>query len=182
MKYIESIQFLNNFKFVERLSLIKKNGRRESDPEHTWHLVMTLWMLSDKYEKKIDINKAIKIALIHDLPEMLAGDVFAHSSEVSKEQKKENEIKALDEIVFKLPEDFGKEIKTLWNEYEDRQSEEAKFVWLVDKVMPRIMYKLTEGDLSDNLEYDKQKETDQNNKIREMSKIFNEIMDDLDTI
>lgn len=177
--FVSSIEFLNNFKKVERLSLVSKNGRRETDPEHTWHLVVTLWMLSEKYEKKIDLSKAIKMALIHDLPEMIAGDVYAHSTEISKEQKKQNEIKAMEEIVSKLPTAFGNEIKSLWEEYEERTSEEAKFVWLVDKIMPRVMYRLTDGDLSDNLPSDDAHDEAQKLKIREMSPMFGGILDEI---
>lgn len=173
---LSAIEFLNNFKFVERLSLISKNGRSESDPEHTWHLVITLWLLSEKYEKKIDLGKAIKMALVHDLPEMIAGDVYAHSTEVTKEQKKQNEIKAMEEIVSKLPEGFGNEIKSLWEEYELRESEEAKFVWLVDKLMPRVMYKLTEGDLSDNLPSEPGHDEAQIQKMKDTSKLFESLL------
>ncbi len=176
---IESIKFLNKFKHIQRLSLISNKGRRESDAEHTWHLVMTVWMLSEQYEKKIDINKAIKIALVHDLPEMLAGDVFAHADAQTKEQKKENEEKALTEIIVKLPISFGNEIRELWNEYENRKSEEAKFVWLADKLMPRVQQELTEGDLSDEMEYDKQEDINQKNKMSEMSELFKILLSEL---
>lgn len=176
---LKSIQFLNQFKHVQRLSLISKNGRRESDAEHTWHLVLTLWMISEHYEKKIDLDKVIKMALIHDLPEMLAGDVFAHANQDQKRQKKENEIKAMNEIVSQLPVGFGKEVKELWEEYEERESEESKFVWLADKLMPRIQQALTEGDLSDNLNYDKNEDTEQTLKMGSMSKLFGDILKEI---
>lgn len=178
---LNAIRFLNQFKHVQRLSLISKNGRRESDAEHTWHLVLTLWMLSEYYEKKIDINKAIKIALIHDLPEMLAGDVFAHADQDQKKIKKENEIKAMNEISTHLPEGFGKEVKELWEEYEERVSEESKFVWLADKLMPRVQQALTEGDLSDSMDYDKKDDIDQTLKMGNMSKLFEDILKELNS-
>ncbi|MBI2356546.1 HD domain-containing protein [Candidatus Dojkabacteria bacterium] len=176
---INSIVFLNKFKHVQRLSLISKEGRRETDAEHTWHLVMTIWMLSEKYEKKIDLNKAIKMALVHDLVEIIAGDVYAHSTEVSKEQKRMNEINAMKEIVPQLPIRFGKEVRELWEEYEERSSEEAKFVWLTDKIMPRIIYKLTEGDSTDDMESDTTHDQEQIKKIRGMSKLFSELLDEI---
>ena len=174
---VSSIEFLNKFKQIERFSIIKKKGRRESDAEHSWHLVLTLWLLSEYYEKKIDLDKAIKIALVHDLPEIIAGDVYAHSTEVTKEQKKENEEKAMDEICNKIPKKIAKEIKELWEEYEDRETEEAKFVWLTDKLMPRLMHKFTEGDCADCLKKDMEHKKAEDKKIREMSKLFDELLD-----
>lgn len=174
---ISAIEFLNKFKQIERLSIIKKNGRRESDAEHTWHLVLTLWLLSEHYEKNINLEKAMKIALIHDLPEIIAGDVYAHSTEITKKQKKKNEEKAMKEIAEKIPPKFAKEIKELWEEYEERKTEEAKFVWLTDKLMPRLIHKFTQGDCADNLKKDMKHKDAENKKVREMSKLFCKLLD-----
>lgn len=176
---VSAIEFMNRFKQIERLSIISKNGRKESDAEHTWHMVMTLWLLSESYEKKVDLGKAIKIALVHDLPEILTGDVFAHSTEITKEQKKENELKSINEIVSQLPEKFGKEIKQLWDEYEERETDEAKFVWLVDKLMSRIQYRLTDGDHSDELDYDKEEDIAQTEKMKQMSQLFSDLLTEI---
>jgi putative hydrolases of HD superfamily len=175
-KLISIIEFLNKFKHVERFSLVSEKGRRESDAEHTWHLVMTLWLLSEKYEKKIDLNKAIKIALVHDLPEIITGDFYAHSTEITKEEKHKKEAMAMEKIIKKFPKEFGKEVKKLWKEYEARKTEEAKFVWLADKLMPKIMKRITKGDLADNLEKDLKHKEEQNKKMKEMSKLFSELI------
>jgi putative hydrolases of HD superfamily len=174
---VSAIEFLNKFKQIERFSIIKKDGRRESDAEHTWHLIVTLWLLSEYYEKKIDLNKAIKIALVHDLPEIIAGDVYAHSTDITKEQKKKNEEKAMEEIISKMPNKFAKEVKELWEEYEKRETEEAKFVWLTDKLMPRLMCKFTEGDCADHLKKDMKHKKTEDKKIRDMSQLFIKLLE-----
>lgn len=174
---VSAIEFLNKFKQIERLSIIKKDGRRESDAEHTWHLIVTLWLLSEYYEKKVDLNKTIRIALVHDLPEIIAGDVYAHSTDITKEQKKENEEKAMEEIISKMPNKFAKEVKELWEEYEERKTEEAKFVWLTDKLMPRLMRKFTEGDCADYLKKDMEHKKAEDRKIRETSQLFRELLE-----
>jgi putative hydrolases of HD superfamily len=174
---ISTIELLNKLKQIERLSIVKEKGRRESDAEHSWHLVTTLWLLSEHYEKKIDLGKAIKIGLIHDLPEIISGDVYAHSTEITKEQKKKNEKKAMKKIIGKMPPKFAKEVKQLWEEYEERKTEEAKFVWLTDKLMPRLMHKFTKGDCADNLKKDLKHKKAEDKKIREMSSLFRELLD-----
>ena len=174
---VSTIELLNKLKQVKRLSIIKEKGRRESDAEHSWHLVTTLWLLSEYYEKKIDLEKAIKMGIIHDLPEIIAGDVYAHSTEITKEQKKKNEREAMKKIISEMPPKFAKEVKQLWEEYEEGKTEEAKFVWLTDKLMPRLMRKFTKGDCADNLKKDLKHKKEEDEKIREMSRLFRELLD-----
>jgi putative hydrolase of HD superfamily len=169
---LETIEIFNKFKQVERLSLVAKNGRRESDADHSWQLAMSVWLLSNNYEKKIDLDKAIKMALIHDLVEIYAGDVYAMSTTVTKQEKHENELKAMSRIIKEFPEIFGSEIKAIWDEYEERQSEESKFVWAIDKILPMIQYKLTEGDMSDGLGQDTELGKKYDEKTEEISAFF----------
>lgn len=175
-KILELIEFLNGFKHVERLSLIGENGRRESDAEHTWHLVMTLWVLRDSYEKEVDFDKVIKIALVHDLVEIVAGDVYAHSTEVTKEQKRQNELEAMRVIKHKFSESIGSEIEALWLEYEGRVTNEAEFVWLADKLMPRILYNFSKGDSTDKMPSDKIHDQNQKKEMGQRSQLFNDLL------
>src|SRR3990172_10561809 len=124
-------------KRVDRLSLISKGGRRESDAEHTWHLVMFIWMFSYLYERNIDLLKAIKMGLVHDLVEIQAGDVYGLSSGLES-RKKAAEKKAALSIFGPLPEEISKELTDLWYEYERKETEESKFVWALDKICPRF--------------------------------------------
>lgn len=67
----------------------------------------------------------LKIALIHDLVEIYAGDTFAFDKEHKKTQK-EREIKAAKKLFSQLPRDLKKEFWQLFNEYEKADSKEAK--------------------------------------------------------
>jgi len=174
---ISTIELLNGLKQIDRLSIIQEKGRRESDAEHSWHLVITLWLLSEHYEKKIDLEKAIKMGLVHDLPEIISGDVYAHSTEITKKQKKENEEKAMKKIAKQMPEKFAREVKQLWEEYEEGKTEEAKLVWLTDKLMPRLMRKFTKGDHAEKMKKDLKHKSEEDKKIREMSQLFRKLLD-----
>ena len=127
-KIYKFMQLINKMKLVDRLSLVSKRGRRESDAEHTWHLIMFIWMYSYVYEHSINLLKAIKIGLVHDLVEIQSGDTFGQKRG-SSNKKKENEKKAAQKIFEALPPDIHKEMVYLWLEYEQRKTEEAKFVW-----------------------------------------------------
>jgi len=80
-------------------------------------------------------------------------------------------------IIGKMPPKFAKEVKQLWEEYEERKTEEAKFVWLTDKLMPRLMRKFTKSDCADNLKKDLKHKKTEDKKIRGMSKLFRELLD-----
>lgn len=171
------IKVLNDFKSVERLSIIKENGRRESDAEHTWHLVMAIWLLSQEHHKPLDLLKCIKLALVHDLVELYAGDVYAFDPTNKRTEKEEKEQHAIQMIGSQLPDNLSNEIRSLWNEYEQRETEEGRFVWGVDKLMPRIQYIISKGDLSDNLPNDPARKSYQEDQIKKISPIIEQFLD-----
>ena len=72
---IEFIKEIENLKSVTRTAWTK-TGRRESTAEHSWRLAMLLMLLDEDF-KDVDINKAIKMSLIHDLGELYDGDISA---------------------------------------------------------------------------------------------------------
>ena len=102
--------------------------RNESSAEHSWRLALMVMAL----DFGVDKEKAIKIALVHDLPEAITGDIDAMriaKGEVSKEEKEQGEIKAINEICKNYPE-----IKALWEEYNEASTKEARFVKALDKI------------------------------------------------
>ncbi len=89
------IKLLNSFKSVDRLSLIKEGGRRESDAEHTWHITMAVWLMTTAYDKPVDVLRCIKMALVHDLVEIYAGDVYGFDASNKRSEKEEKEQSAM---------------------------------------------------------------------------------------
>ena len=68
-KLLGFLQELEEFKHVER-DIYLKNGRRESDAEHTWHVAMFLLLFEKDLPENLDFLKMLKMALIHDLAEV----------------------------------------------------------------------------------------------------------------
>lgn len=170
------IREINKFKQVDRLALIKENGRSESDAEHTWHLCMAVWLYSGYYEKKIDTFKAIKLALVHDLVEIYSGDYYGGAVEKDREGKKQKELEASKKLFGQLPDKIKTEFEDLWLEYEKRESEEAKFVWALDKIAPRLQLSITKTDKASNLSTDWDKVNKQDEQIRNTGKILDKIL------
>lgn len=133
------------FDFLHKIENLKStlrynkttSGRKESTAEHTWRLALIIFIIADELKIKIDVNRAIKIALVHDLAEALTGDIDAiliAEGKFSKDEKEKQEIEAIMNLQKTLPEVIGKEISDLWHEYNDCKTSEAKFVKALDKI------------------------------------------------
>lgn len=117
-------------------------GRQESVAEHSWRLSLMVCLFAPYLEKSINLEKAIKMAIIHDLAEAETGDIpiFASQNSVSKQQKIANEQIAMQKIKDLLNNEIGNEIYDLWSEYENKQTYEAKFVNALDKIEAHIQH------------------------------------------
>lgn len=135
-KIIYFIKEIEKFKNIER-EVFTSNNRKESDAEHTWHIATMLILLEKDLNEKIDLVKALKMVLIHDLVEIYAGDTFAYDYK-GRENKKEREENAAKKLFAILPEDIEKELHQLWNEFEENKTKEAKIVKSLDKIQPII--------------------------------------------
>lgn len=135
---------LKKFNSIYRdLESIHKKGDVDNDVEHSCRVAMLCWMLIDEYKLKLDTNKVIRYALVHDLPEVYAGDfsLYANYSQKHKEKKEAASIK-------KLKKQFPKQ-KSLWkdlDEYEKKKDPESKFVYLVEKLEPILVVLLSAKD------------------------------------
>ncbi|MEK2647262.1 HD domain-containing protein [Bdellovibrio sp. BCCA] len=136
------IKEIDRLKKIERQALIHNGGRRENSAEHSWHLAMTVLVLEKTSPEKIDIAKAVKMALLHDIVEIDAGDTMVYGD---LSNKKDSEAAALERIMGLLPETIANEFKSLWNEFEEGVSPEAKFVSAIDRFMPIFSNYLNEG-------------------------------------
>ena len=92
-KQIEFIIEVDKLKKIIRQSYIADGSRRENDSEHSWHLALMAFVLSEHANEKVDILKVIKMVLIHDLVEIDAGDTYAYD-EKGNEDKYIRECKA----------------------------------------------------------------------------------------
>ena len=129
----------------------------ESNADHTWRMAMMLVVLEDRLEQKIDFRKAMKMLLIHDIPEMIAGDPSplgtdgsgkdSHAYDQAKtDEKFEKEKAAAQEIFAKLPQNQSKELLDLWLEFAEQESFESKVVKAVDKVEAKLqVFEYTKG-------------------------------------
>ena len=134
-KDIQFIIELDKMKSILRQTTLMDGSRRENDAEHSWHIAVMAMVLSEYANEKIDVCKVIKMLLVHDLVEIYAGDTFCYDKEAN-ESKEERELKAADRIFGILDEDKGKELRALWEEFEEMKTNEAIFAAAMDRMQP----------------------------------------------
>ena len=132
---VEFMKVVEKFKTCERTCRTTNRQRRESDAEHSWHLALFLILLEPRLNQ-MDITKLLKLALIHDLPELLAGDTNPYRDDI--ENKEEKEKRAAEELFSLLPREMERQFSMLFDEYVAQETREAKFVKSIDKLMPLI--------------------------------------------
>lgn len=127
---------LNKLKLVFRNTTTEPN-RKESTAEHSWSISMIVITLMNQLKNEfgeIDELKVIKLALIHDIVEIYAGDVMAFDIEARKNKEK-IEAEALKKLMA-LNSEFGQQLYDLWYEFEDKKSIEAKIAKAADAICP----------------------------------------------
>lgn len=127
------IKEADRLKLVERQTLIHAGGRRENSAEHSWHLALSVLVFSSLAPKGLDLFKAVRMALVHDLVEIDAGDELVYGENKGKQEK---ELAAIDRLSAILPEGEGKKLKADWLEFEVGSSPEARFVSALDRFLP----------------------------------------------
>src|SRR5206468_2698482 len=131
------------------------NGRQESVAEHTWRVALMVIMVAPYLDQTVDIEKCLKLALLHDLAEAETGDipVFENQQRDRKQAKYYNEQRAILHIKSMLNDEVGQQIYELWEEYERQECYEAKFVRALDKLEVQLQH--NEADLSTWLHLEK---------------------------
>jgi putative hydrolase of HD superfamily len=135
---MEFIIEVDRLKSVFRQTSLINESRRENDAEHSWHLALMIIILAEHASAaEVNLLKVIKMVVIHDLVEIDAGDTFAYDQE-GEAVKLERERKAADRIFGLLPQDQQQELRDLWEEFESRQSGEARLAAAVDRLQPML--------------------------------------------
>jgi 5'-deoxynucleotidase YfbR-like HD superfamily hydrolase len=114
------------------------NGASESVAEHSWRLCLLVMAFSDLLEG-IDVERLLKLCIVHDLGEIYEGDVPAiHQG--PDDGRKERELADMERLSGQLPENLRDEFLQLWRDYEDGTSAEAVLAKGFDKLETLITH------------------------------------------
>lgn len=124
------------------------NGRRESVAEHVWRTSLMALVIAPHMQQSVNLEKTLKMIIIHDIVEAICGDVpaFEIETEEAKEAKLQKESNAIAEIRKMLASPSGDEIFHLWYEFEEKETLEALFANTLDKLEAQIQH--NEADLA----------------------------------
>jgi putative hydrolase of HD superfamily len=146
-RFQQQLQFIveiDKLKHVLRQTLLIDQSRRENDAEHSWHLGMMAIVLAEYASPDVNLLRVLKMVLIHDLVEIDAGDTFCYDAQGLTDQA-EREQKAADRLFGLLPVDLGDQLRSLWEEFDAKESPDAQFAAALDRLQPVLHNYLTQG-------------------------------------
>lgn len=132
----------DRLKSVLRATTLCDGSRRENSGEHSWHLALYAMVLADQAEPDVDLNRVIRMLILHDLVEIDAGDVPIHGP--ANPDTAAIEAAAADRIFGLLPPDIATPFRALWEEFEAAQTTDARFAKALDRAQP-VMQNLASG-------------------------------------
>lgn len=137
----DQLRFLleaDRLKRVERHTTLSDASRRENSAEHSWHLALFALVLAEHASETIDVDRVVRMLLLHDLVEVDAGDTFAYDAEARADQL-DRERAAAERIFGLLPPDQGERWRELWEEFEAQATPESRFAKAIDRVQPILL-------------------------------------------
>lgn len=143
-KQIEFITEIDKLKGVLRQTLLIDNTRQENSAEHSWQISVMAMVLSEYFKGDIDLYHVLKLTLLHEIVEIDAGDTFCYDEKANIDKYEREKISA-NRIFNLLPLDQALEFNSLWNEYNSKITNEAKFASILNKLQPILNNYNTKG-------------------------------------
>ena len=135
---------IDKLKRVIRRNHLMDGSRRENDAEHSWYVGVLAMVLGEHAPPGTDIQRVVAMLLVHDLVEIDAGDTFIYDV-VAVAAQAEAERAAADRIFALLPAEQSGRMRALWDEFEARETQEARFARALDRFAPILANHHTEG-------------------------------------
>lgn len=138
-KLLEALTVAERLKDTTR-HCYTSNGRRESVAEHSWMMTLMAFFMRDEFPEA-DMDKVIRMCIIHDLGEAFTGDIPTFDKTEEDEKKEE---KLLNQWVKGLPDFYSKEMQSLYQEMEERTTLEAKIYKSIDGLEAVIQHNFSD--------------------------------------
>ena len=129
---------LDRVKQVLRRNTLTDGSRRENDAEHLWHVAVMAAVLAEHADEPVDVARVMTMLLLHDVVEIDAGDAFLYDA-VARAAAVEKERVAAERIFGLLPVDQAVELRSLWEEFEQRSTADARFARALDRLQPMLL-------------------------------------------
>lgn len=132
-RILEFLEVADGLKTVERAGYLADGSRHETDTDHTWHMALYALALAGETGADLDLARTLSMVLVHDMVEIFAGDVVVYDT-AARQAAKEREVEAAERLFGLLPEDLKSRFESLWLEFEQGQTDEARLVRSLDRL------------------------------------------------
>lgn len=136
---LEALQIAERLKDATR-HCYTKNGRHESVAEHSWMMTLMAYFMKDEFPK-VDMDKVIRMCIIHDLGECFTGDIPTFDKTKAHEENEEN---LLYSWVRTLPENYANEMIALYEEMAERKTIESQIYKAIDGLEALIQHNISD--------------------------------------
>ena len=170
---VQQISFINELeklKAVYRQTWLKVDSDRyENTAEHSWQVALTANILAEHCIVKIDIANVTKMLLLHDVVEIYAGDTFAFAEKEILGNQHDKEIDALNKLMDLLPKEQKEYFENIWTEFEQAQTNDAKFANAIDRIVPAFQSLSNSGGTWKKHQVPKYKILERNKYLKEIA-------------
>ncbi|MEE2776442.1 MAG: HD domain-containing protein [Acidobacteriota bacterium] len=135
---------IDKLKHVLRRTELLDQSRRENSAEHSWHLAAMAMLLQEYAPGPVDLERVLRMIVVHDIVEIDAGDTYCYD-EAGNEDKLQREQQAAERLFNLLPEDLAGELRTLWEEFDSRSSNDARYAAAMDRLQPLLHNYFNDG-------------------------------------
>lgn len=139
-KLASQLRFLieaDRLKSIVRRNRIADGSRRENTAEHSWHLSLFALVLGEWAAVSIDLERVLKMLILHDLVEIEADDTPLYLS--GSTQQHDRERIAAEKLFGLLPSGQGDSLRSVWEEFEAGISKDARFAKAIDRLQPLLL-------------------------------------------
>lgn len=149
--FVAFLDKIEKLKSVPR-HCVTADGVQETVAGHSWRVALMAYLMKDELGE-IDIDKVIRMCLLHDIGEAVTGDIPTF---LKNEEHEQVEKKAVDDLLSGLPEALYHEVSGLFAEMEAQQTKEAKVYKALDKLEAVIQHNESDINTWLPLEYELQ--------------------------
>ena len=136
---------------IEFLSLVEKlkdttrhnwtsSGRHESVAEHTWRVCLLFVLMYETFDLKVDPYRLLKMLLIHDIHELVDGDLPGFIKETISNEYQQKELEAISSVYKILPDEIANDLETLAKELETGEDDEVVLAKTCDRIETQLQH------------------------------------------
>lgn len=141
---IAFLKEIDAMKTIYRQNWVVDKSRREDDASHSWHAAMMAMTLSEYAKPTVQIDRAIKMLLVHDLVEIYAGDTPCFDADAVATQDLREQA-AVARVGALLPPEQAETYSALFAEFDAAQTDDAQYAAAIDRLQPLLLNYYTDG-------------------------------------